>query len=103
MKRAVIAVSVLFVSLGASAARLPQSVIPNHYAITIAPDLVAETYRGDEAIDVDVKEPVSSITMHAIDLDFRDVQVSAAGRNLRATVTSDPPNEMITLTLPGLT
>ena len=100
MKRTVLAVSVLFVSLGVSAARLPQSVIPNHYAITITTDLAAETYRGDESIDVDVKEPITSITMHAIDLDFRDVQVSAAGRNLRATVTSDLPNEMITLALP---
>ena len=100
MKRTVFAVSLLFVSLGASAARLPQSVIPNLYSITIAPDLAAETYRGDESIDVDIKEPVSSITMHAIDLDFRDVQVSAAGRNLRGTVTSDAPNEMITLALP---
>src|SRR5437660_3441581 len=100
MKRAVLAGSLLLVSLGVSAARLPQNVIPNHYAITITPDLTAETYRGDESIDVDVTEPITSITMHAIDLDFRDVQVSAAGRNLRATVTSDLPNEMITLALP---
>src|SRR5438132_3934206 len=100
MKRTVLAVSLLFVSVGVSAARLSQSVIPNHYAITITPDLAAETYRGDESIDVDVKEPVTSITMHAIDLDFRDVQVSGSGRNLRAPVTSDAPNEMITLALP---
>src|SRR2546427_3251489 len=100
MKRTVLAVSLLFVSVGVSAARLPQSVIPNHYSITITPDLATETYRGDESIDVDVKEPIRSITMHSIDLDFRDVQVSAAGRNLRATVTSDSPNEMITFALP---
>src|SRR5207248_3734229 len=50
--------------------------------------------------DVEIKEPVTSITMHAVDLDFRDVQVNGSDRNLRATVTSDAPNEMITLALP---
>jgi aminopeptidase N len=100
MKRIAVALSTLFVSAGALAARLPQTVIPAHYAVSIAPDLAAETYRGDETIDVEVKEPVSSITVHAIGLDFRDVQVSGGGKNLRATVSSDAPNEMITLALP---
>src|SRR5207244_13109532 len=81
--------------------RLPQTVIPAHYAVSIAPDLAAETYRGDETIDVEVKEPVSSITMHAIGLDFRDLQVSGGGKNLRATVTSDAQTAMITMTLPA--
>ena len=96
MKRIAIALSTLFVSAGALAARLPQTVIPAHYAVSIAPDLAAETYRGDETIDVEVKEPVSSITMHAIGLDFRDLQVSGGGKNLRATVSSDAPNAIPT-------
>ena len=48
-----------FVALPLSAARLPQSVVPSHYAISIEPNFANDTFSGEETIDVDVKEPVS--------------------------------------------
>src|SRR5436190_8971839 len=80
-----------------AATRLPQTVIPDRYTIRIEPDLAAETFRGEETIDVDVKEPVDSITVHSVELDLHDVTVSAAGRQRPATVTADSANETVTL------
>jgi aminopeptidase N len=78
-----------------AAARLPVNVIPSHYALTIAPDLAAETFTGSETIDVDLREPLGAITLHAFELALHDVTV--AGKP--ATVSVDAPNEMVTLTL----
>jgi aminopeptidase N len=89
--------ALLAVSPVLAATRLLVTVIPDHYAIRIAPDLQAETFSGEETIDVDVKEPVDSITMHGVDLALKDVTVSTGGKQLPATVTADAPNETVTL------
>src|SRR5712692_8103676 len=100
MRKQILLSSLLFVSTGVLAARLPTTVIPNHYAITIATDLANETFHGEETIDVDVKEPVSSITMHAIGFTFRDVSVTSSGTTTPANVGENAASEMITLALP---
>ena len=97
MKKQLCCVALLFVSAAASAARLPQTVIPSHYAITIAPDLAKETFTGEETIDVDVKQPVTSITLNAVGFSYHDVTVTSAGRTQSANVSEDAANEMITL------
>jgi aminopeptidase N/puromycin-sensitive aminopeptidase len=79
-----------------AATRLPQNVIPDHYTIAIAPDLANETFSGEETIDVEVKEPVDTITLHSIDLNLKDVRVGAVAPQL----TFDAPNETVTLKLP---
>ena len=76
------------------------TVTPNHYAITITLDLTGETFHGEETIDVDVKEPVSSITMNAIGFTYHDVAVTAGGATTSANVGENAANEMITLTVP---
>jgi aminopeptidase N len=100
MKKQIVFFAALFVSTAALAARLPTTVIPNHYAITIAIDLANETFHGEETIDVDVKEPVSSITMHAIGFTFHDVSVTSSGTTTPANVAENAATEMITLALP---
>ena len=42
---------IAFFALPLAAARLPQSVIPSHYAISIEPNFASDTFRGDETID----------------------------------------------------
>jgi aminopeptidase N len=81
-----------------AATRLPQNVIPDHYTIAIAPDLANETFNGEETIDVDVKEPVDTITLHAVDLNLKDVHAGeGAGAPL---ITFDAPNETVSLKFP---
>src|SRR5258708_8703368 len=82
------------------AARLPRSVIPKHYGITIEPDLGHETFRGDETIDVDVTEPVSSITLNAIDLELSAIGATSGATSASGTLASvDKANETITIAL----
>jgi len=79
----------------AAADRLPTTVIPNHYALEISPDLAAETFTGKETIDVDVNTPTDTIKLHSVGLTLHDVRVG----DQDATVTYDVPNEMATLKL----
>jgi aminopeptidase N/puromycin-sensitive aminopeptidase len=93
MKR-LLSAALLFTALPVAAARLPKSVIPDHYTITITPDLAAEKFSGQETIDVDIKEPVDTITLHSADLELHDVVLAAGSKMLSPTITFDVPNEM---------
>src|SRR5262245_11088699 len=95
MRRTSLAFALLLAAIPLAAARLPKSVVPSHYTLRIAPDLANETFEGTETIDVDVIEPVDAITLHAVDLDVRDVVVNEQP----ATVQVDAPNQTITLKL----
>src|SRR5213592_3441567 len=94
MRRMVLAVA-LFLSAIPAAARLPKSVVPSHYALTITPDLANETFAGDETIDVDVKEPVDAIVLNAVDLELSNVTVNGHA----ATVAVDAAAQTVTLKL----
>ena len=63
----------------ADAQRLPTTVVPTHYKLTLTPDLKAATFSGDEQIDVDIKQPLNSITLNSIEIAFQSVTVSAGG------------------------
>src|SRR6266498_420171 len=85
-----------FLALPLAAARLPESVIPSHYAISIEPDFANDTFRGEETIDVDVKEALSSIVLHAVRLNVGSATVAG----MPATTAAGPGEGMIALTLP---
>src|SRR5436305_1502151 len=87
---------IAFAALPLSAARLPQSVIPSHYTISIEPNFANDTFRGEETIDVDVKEPVTSIVLHAVQLHI----ASASVAGMTATPGAETADEMISLALP---
>jgi len=82
------------------AARLPQTVIPSHYRITLAPDLMAEKFAGDETIDVDVRQPSASITLNSAEIDIDEATVTSGGRAQKAQVTLTPQDDTATLTVP---
>jgi aminopeptidase N len=100
MRRLLAAAALLLAALPLVAARLPVSVIPDHYAISITPDLVAEKFSGQETIDVDIKEPIDTITLNSAGLDLHDVVVGSGSKLLNPTVTYDVPNEMASLKFP---
>src|SRR5437588_11325891 len=93
MRRTVLAVILL--SAIPAFARLPRSVVPSHYTLSITPDLANATFAGDETIDVDVKEPVDTIVLNAVGLDLSNVSVDGHP----ATVTVDAPAQTVTLKL----
>jgi len=97
MRRFLTAAVLFLAALPLAAARLPKSVIPDHYAISITPDLVTEKFSGQETIDVDIKEPVDTITLNSADLEMHDVVVASGSKMMNATITYDAPNEQASL------
>ena len=50
--------------------RLPRSVIPSRYDLTIEPDLEAATFSGTEAVTVEVHERIDEVVINALDLEI---------------------------------
>jgi aminopeptidase N len=61
-------------NFAAKAQRLPGGVLPEHYALTLTPDLHAATFSGEETLDVFLVAPSKKITLNAADLKFVSVQ-----------------------------
>ena len=84
----------------ANAQRLPDTVRPEHYTLTLTPDLKAATFSGIETIDVTLAEPVSAITLNSAEIAFQSVSVTANGKQQTATVSLDKGKEQATFTVP---
>jgi aminopeptidase N len=100
MRRVLLVVSaVLLLAVPASAQRLPGGVTPEHYTLWFAPDLAKATFQGRETIRVQVARPTTSVTLHAAEIAFASVTITAGGQTQRARVTEDTKNEMVTFTV----
>lgn len=72
--------------------RLPDSVKPKHYALTLEPDLDAGTYTGSVSIDLDIKKPTETIALNAVGLDLKsDASIAIDEKSERATLTFGKP------------
>jgi aminopeptidase N/puromycin-sensitive aminopeptidase len=83
----------------AHAQRLPNTVRPQHYSLTLTPDLKAATFTGSETIDVTLAEPTSSIILNAHDLTFQSVKIEAAGKTQTANVSEDKEKQQATFSV----
>src|SRR6185436_8237921 len=97
---AVLVTALCLFAVPAHAQRLPTGVTPTHYTLWFAPDLEQQTFRGKETIDVQLASPRTIITLHAAEITFASVTVTAAGRTQDARVSLDPQSETATLTVP---
>jgi len=93
-------VFILLFAAPAGAQRLPGNVIPEHYSLWFAPDLDKETFRGRESIEVVLTEPSTTVTLHAAEIAFSEVTITAGGRTQTARVTLDDARETATFTVP---
>ncbi len=98
---AILALLVLPAAQLSHAQRLPETVLPEHYALTLTPDLKAATFSGVETIDISVKAPTKTVTLNAAEIAFQSVTVSAAGKQQEATVALDPTKQQATLSFPN--
>ena len=55
--------------------RLHPSIVPIHYKLTLAPDLDAFTFSGDEVVTIEVKKATKEITLHSKDLDIESAHI----------------------------
>jgi aminopeptidase N len=84
----------------AQAQRLPTTVIPEHYDLAFDVDLKRARFGGVETIRVRLAEPTRRIVLHALDVQFQEVTVTAGGLSQRARVTMHEPSQTAALTLP---
>jgi aminopeptidase N len=83
-------------TLHARAQRLPQTVHPEHYQLTLTPNLKDATFTGSEKIDVVLDQPSDAITLNAAEIKFQSVTTKIDGKELTATVKEDPAKEQVT-------
>ena len=82
--------------------RLPRTVVPRRYELTLSPDLAAATFSGEAAIEVDVADPARHVVVNAVDLEIDQAWlVDAYGTSHSASVTLDPANERVAFALDG--
>ncbi|HEY2039347.1 MAG TPA: M1 family metallopeptidase [Edaphobacter sp.] len=94
---ALLALTCLFVLAPAAfAQRLPGGVHPEHYSLTLTPDLNAATFTGEETIDVVLDTPSKEITLNAIEIKFLSVKAGSQ----TAEVSEDKAKEQATFTFP---
>jgi aminopeptidase N/puromycin-sensitive aminopeptidase len=78
------------------AQRLSDDVVPEHYQLTLTPDLTNATFTGSEKIDVLVKQPTDSITLNAAEIKFQTVSTELNGKALTAQVSEDAQKQQVT-------
>jgi aminopeptidase N len=103
MKQCCLLIVLTFLARPVWAQRLPDIVSPIHYDITVAPDLAAAKFTGEETIRVRVTKPTATIVLNAAEITFGEVTVRAGGRTEKASVSIDAAKEQATLTLPSAT
>ena len=84
----------------ACAQKLPGGVTPQHYVLTIKPDLGRARFEGAERIDVVLEKPSSEITLNAAEIEFESVKGQSGGVSTNlvdASVTLDATREQATL------
>lgn len=79
--------------------RLPATVAPERYDLTLSVEPAGGTFTGCVAIHVRVREAVRSITLHALDLEIHEATVEAGGTHYPARVSADVGTETIALVL----
>ncbi|MBS1800671.1 MAG: M1 family metallopeptidase [Acidobacteria bacterium] len=74
------------------AQRLPEGIHPEHYSLTLTPDLAKATFAGEEIIDVVLDQPARAVTLNAAEIEFLSVNAGSQ----RAEVSLDKDKEQAT-------
>ncbi|HEY4678199.1 MAG TPA: M1 family metallopeptidase, partial [Candidatus Angelobacter sp.] len=82
---------------GLQAQRLPNTVVPSHYKLSLDPDIGQQMFSGEETITVQVQQSTSEIVLNSLGLEISVAEVTVANKTLPAQVTYDQPNEMVRL------
>src|SRR3990170_4081752 len=78
--------------------KLPATVVPERYELSLAPDLSNWTFTGEENISINVQERVREIVLNAAELELQSVELQLAdGKVLPGKSRLDAENEQATL------
>ena len=73
--------------------RLPAAVAPRAYRLALEPDLDALTFKGEVAIELDVKTPTRDIVLHAANLEIASARLGGDALEVRP----EPARERVAL------
>jgi puromycin-sensitive aminopeptidase len=80
--------------------RLPRTVEPERYEITLTPDIEAATFAGDERIRVTVHEATDTISLNAAELQIVSANlIGDDGTTIEGHIPVDEDSEVLTLAL----
>ena len=68
----------LFLAAPLSSQRLPSTATPEHYDLAFVVDIAGQRFEGTETIRVRIDQPTTRIVLHAAELAFQEVTISAA-------------------------
>ena len=103
LRNTLIVLATTALTAAAHAQRLPGGVHPEHYALTLTPDLKAATFTGTEYIDLTLDAPSKSITLNSAEIKFQSVIATIGGsvpQSQPAAITLDEDKEQATFTFP---
>lgn len=78
--------------------KLPKQVVPEEYAIRIAPDLGTLTFVGSETVKLNVREPVRRLILNALEINIASASLDGMAIPDSACKL-DPKQETLTITL----
>src|SRR5262249_50063818 len=74
--------------------RLPRTVIPERYDMTLEPDLRAFTFDGQETIEVTIQQTIDEIVLNAVELEIQSATLTnRSGGRRSGTVSYDEERE----------
>jgi len=91
--------ALLATALPALAQRLSGPAVPEHYTLWLAPDLQKATFAGRETIRVRLAAPAASLTLHAAEITFDTVRLTAGAATQTARVTTNSAAETATFSV----
>ena len=81
--------------------RLPRSVVPHRYEISLEPDLDAATFSGRESIQVDIVEQVGEILLNSHELAIQKAVLRNESQSLQGSVELLEEDQRARITLDG--
>ncbi len=80
--------------------KLPKEVVPEQYAIRIAPDIEKLAFTGSETVQLDVRKPVTRLVLNALEMEIASASVD--GQVLpKEAIALDAAQQTLTFTLPN--
>jgi aminopeptidase N len=87
-------------SFDATPGKLPKDVIPLSYAAHLVPDIAANTFRGDETVEIEVLRTTSKIVLNADNMEIESARLSGKGvDNLKLQPAIDRKQQTVTFAL----
>jgi puromycin-sensitive aminopeptidase len=81
--------------------RLPRTVVPVRYDLTVRPDLAAGRFDGEVTIELSISEPVRRVVLNAHALEVEPVRLRQGDTDHSVSLVAEPEAERVTVRVDG--